>query len=258
MLKLGGQALLKLSRKNSGSQANNQGESGFTLIEVSIVIVLLVLLSTLAVSKLGALDILRVNSAIRQFTNTWEFLAGEALSRGKTYRLVIDLRNNAFLVRRELPLPDAAKNADRIATQRLDSERQRLEEKQLEEELSLEEEFAAEDERQLAPLEELYFEQIFSDPDTGVRLAIPLDFPSLGKRQNLPPAIRIRDVELIGKVQTEGLVNLRLSPSGAVDSAIVHFVSGESSGAQVFSALINPATLKVELYSGERHLSRAE
>lgn len=233
-------------------------EAGFTLIEVTIVLVLLVLLTTLASNRLGALDFLKVNSALRQFSNTWEFLAQESLSKGQTYRLVLDLRQNAFLVRRELPLPSAAKNVDRLQSQRLESERSRLEAKKLEETLSLEEEFAAEDERQLSPLDELYFEQIFSDPDTGVRLALPLDFPALGQKQLLPPVIKIRDVEIGGKVQTEGLVNLRLSPSGAVDSAIVHFINGEGSKAQVFSVSINPATLRVDIKQGEHSLSRTE
>ena len=105
-------------------------EDGITLVELIVVIVLLAVLGTLAVTRMGSLSVWQQDDDVRAFVNTWEFAFQEAFTRGETYRLNINIDNNSYSILREVPLErDEAKQVDYLENLRIDSQKKRLEEK---------------------------------------------------------------------------------------------------------------------------------
>lgn len=221
---------------------------GFTLVELVLVILLIALISTLAATRFESIQIWKLKGDIRKFVDTWEFLYNEALARGDAYRLVLNLDENSYYVRREVPQTDnTIRQVDYLENLRTKGERERRAKKKEEEErLSLEEEFAAEDERQNRPVETLFYEFIFADPGSSIRLAAPLEFPNLAKERKLIADVSFTDVTTrIGKVE-DGKAVIRFSPSGASEFAVVHLKANE----QEFTAVMNPASGEVTIHPG--------
>jgi type II secretory pathway pseudopilin PulG len=223
-------------------------EGGFTLIEIMVVTLLLVFMSGLAVSRFGGIDLFRYKSAVRHFINTWEFLRNQAVARGESYRLIIDLDRQSYTVRREVPLTGTQANTvDHLRGFRTTSELAERAKEDQEKLKSLEEEYKEEDAVQGDALENLFYRTIFRDPDQSVRLGIPLEFPSLKDEQRFPPGVAIRDVVVAGEEINTGLAAIRFSASGASEFAVVHFLAGEN----IQTAVINPATGRVDLHNGD-------
>lgn len=222
---------------------------GFTLVEVAIVIFLIAIMSTLAITRFGAIDSVRQKSSLRRFVNTWEFLHAQAKARGESYRLQIDLNLGTYTVRREVPVQGpAVQQVDRLRNFRTKSEQERLAKQDQERLLSLEEEYKEDDARQGDALENVFFQTVFRDPEQNFRLGIPIEFPSLQKEQALAPGVRFRDVTVAGEEVKEGIAAIRFSSTGASEFAVVHFLVEET----VMTAVVNPATGKVDLNTGDQ------
>lgn len=223
-------------------------EAGFTLIEVGVVIVLVLLMTVLAASRFGMTDGLRQNSELRHFVNTWEMVQQTASGKGDSYRLVLDLDRNLYYVKREMPVRESRRRkVDYVNRLRSDKERSRRAAKEAEErKSSVREQLDDELARQSGALDEQFYQMIFRDPNAEVELASPLEFPSLEDEQVLS-SIRIRDAFVSGREVEEGIAIIRLLGSGATEFAAVHLLVGE----KVFTAVINPATGRVKLTEGD-------
>jgi len=222
---------------------------GFTLVELVLAIVLIALISSFAAIRFESLFGWKAEGELRKFAETWQFLFNEAYGRGDSYRIVVNLDQNSYYVRREvIPRGLIVRQVDYLANFRTKSEKARRAKKEEEELLSIEEELAEEDLRQGGALDELFYETMFADPFSPKRLARPVEFPSLAEQRTLPPGLIFRSVTLHGERIESGQAFLRLSPRGSAEFAAVVLQAGE----QLYTVVINPATGKVSVQPGER------
>ncbi len=223
--------------------------AGFTLVELIVVVLIIGVISTLAVSRLESLTGWRQKSEVRAFTSLWEFLFAESLARRESYRLVLNLDDRTYYVRREVKLDrDAVRQVDYLKNLRTRSEKERRSKAAAEDTLSLEEEFSSEDERRNAPLELSYFNALFSDPHEEKRLAVPVEFPALAQTKAFPPGLRIRDLQTAGGNIAAGEVQFRFSPNANSEPVLIHF---EVDGGGIFSVIVSPAMGTAKIVSGD-------
>jgi len=218
-------------------------------VELAIVILIVGVLATVVTTRFEAITLFRKKGELRSFLNTWQFLLNEAASDGNSYRFIIDIDNNSYLVLQEIPLaPDAFQQVDLLKNLRLQSEKKRKQKIEDDSALTEGETFKLLDEQeQNRTLEELFALAAYSDPGMNVRLAIPTVYPSLGEEQFFTDAVMIRDVVIDGERFTEGRPALHFSPQGASAVTIVHFeVNGE-----VLSMILNPFSGEAKIQTGE-------
>lgn len=230
-----------------------RGQKGFTLVELVLVIALIVIISGIAVGRMGTLTSLRTSSDLRKFINTWEFLFNEAVSRNENYRLILDLDNQSYCVRREVPREgNTVEQVDYLSGLRLDSEKKRREESAAatgdDAGEELKEEFLREDECQGGALDVLFYQHIFGDSEGSVQLGTPLAFPSLAESVSIAENMRFSDVSTPRGKHDSGKAYVRFSARGASEFAVVHLaVKGA-----MFTAVMNPSTGAVKLIEGDK------
>lgn len=224
----------------------------FTLLEVVVVITLIVVIAAFSVGRTSSIMIWKQKGDIRRLVDTIELLANEAVIRKHSYLLILDLESNQYYVRREVQSAGSTK-VDYLKNLRLRSEQERLEKKEEEEALSLGEEFREEDLRQNEPLEKMFFEFVFHDPQAAHRLAVPTEFPELGTKRGFTDGLELTDVEVDKQKIDEGKVYLRFGPGGDGTFAVIHFLAND----EFFSVSLNPATGKVKTAQGELSFERA-
>ncbi len=229
--------------------ADVQAESrGFTLVELVVVVALIAVIGTLSVQRLGSILGWQHESEMRAFSATWQFLHNEGAARGEAYRLILNISEGSYHVLREVRLdPSESVQVDYLQNLRTKGEKERRSEKELSDLRSVEEEFEEEDRRQSGALDSLFYQTRFRDPDAGVRLSPPLEFPSLAEPKKLSAGLSFRDVIIEGEESNSGTAILRVSGS-ASQFAIVHLSAGE----QVFTIYNNPATSVVRVLGGDR------
>jgi prepilin-type N-terminal cleavage/methylation domain-containing protein len=74
------------------------GESGFTLIELSIVLLIVAILARFAVPQLRSLSSAELTAATRRISNATRYLYEEAALRGTVYSLNLDLDRQQYWV----------------------------------------------------------------------------------------------------------------------------------------------------------------
>lgn len=221
---------------------------GFTLIELVVVIVIIAIIGSFTVTRLDTVLHWKVNGNLREFADTWQFLANEALGRRERYRLVIQLDTNSYLVRREIKTDNTTvSKVDFLKKLRLKSEQERRAKKEEEQLLSLEKEFSEDDVLQNRPLDFLFYRFIFEDPEEDIRLAVPLEFPNLAQTKTLNSGLRFRDVKIGGEEIKTGEAVLRFSSRGGSPFALVHLETSSS----IYTALMNPVSGEVTLKAGD-------
>jgi prepilin-type N-terminal cleavage/methylation domain-containing protein len=226
--------------------AGENPECGFTLIELVMVVALIAVIGTLSVQRLDSILGWQHESELRKLTATWQFLHNESSARGEGYRLVLNLGENSYSVLREVPLdPGQSVTVDHLQNLRTRGEKERRANKEVEELRTLDEEFA-EDTRRSGSLDVLYYQTLFRDPNGSVRLAQPLEFPSLAEPQKLSDGLTIRDVVIGGERVESGQAQIRLS-SGKAQFALIHVTTEDQS----FTIFNNPATHTVSVKSGD-------
>ena len=77
-----------------------RGSGGFTLIELTIVIFVIAIISAIAVPRLRDLTTVELGAATRRISNTTRFLFEEAALRNDTFALNFDLDNQIYWVTR--------------------------------------------------------------------------------------------------------------------------------------------------------------
>ena len=233
------------------SDNDNKHNRGVTLVELAIVIVLVVVIASLSVGKIDFLVVAKQQGEIRKFLTTWELLFNESLARGVAYRLTLDLGTQSYSVRREVIVNDGtSKNVDYLENLRTRREKERRN-KELDGDnaYSLEQEFNKEDERQSLDLETLFYTSLFADPEGTLRLAQPIEFPSLGQDIKFGDGVIVRDVKTEYGTIKDGKAVLHFSPRGTSDFAVIHFLINDD---YVITALLNPWTGDAQIFTGDK------
>lgn len=204
-----------------------------------MVVAIIALIAGVVVSRVDSIMLWKQRGDLRTFMNTWQFLFNESLATGESYRLVIDLDNRTYYVRREVPVTETnIVQVDLLKNLRTKKEKERRARQEAENIGNLDDEFRAEDDRQNQRLELLFYEFAYADPEGNVRLSIPLEFPSLAEPKELSDGVSFRDVKIHGDRRFSGQVSIRFSPRGASDFAVVRFNVGNS----IFTGIMNPST----------------
>lgn len=83
-----------MTRTSTAGRLNNQ--SGFTLIELALVVVILGLMAGLCLPLLSNIEPDRLKSTARRLSGTVKYLYNEAVMSGTEYRLIFDLTDNSY------------------------------------------------------------------------------------------------------------------------------------------------------------------
>ena len=228
---------------------------GLTLIELVVVVVILGAIAAIGVQRIGPIIASRQKSEIREFGHIWEVLYQEALLRGEAYRLILNLDEHSYHVRREV-MPESETSIDFQTVDLLSNlrtkgeQKRRKEEEQDEESKSLQEEYEEDSLRQSGDLQELFYKSLFHDSEGNVRLALPTEFPSLGETRTFSNGLLFKEIITPNDSFNEGEVAIRFSPRGGSDFAVVYLVR-EDDGA-IFTVFLNPNTGQVKVEEGEK------
>jgi prepilin-type N-terminal cleavage/methylation domain-containing protein len=196
----------------------SQSESGFTLIELILVIVIVGLATGLLTVRLGAFDFWKEQTTLIKLKETIVLLNNQAVIDQAFYRLEFDLEENLFRVgvmREEDPNVGVVSGVN------------------------------------LAPLEQEESLLLSPSMPSGATMIPPPSIPSLAQPTKLPGRLRLEDVVTRrGKaVRGEGRGNpyLLFYPSGFSDFGVIHISTGEDSSVTILS---NPWTGLAEQYPG--------
>lgn len=225
-------------------------ESGLTLVELIVVVAIIAIMTSFLKTSTDALFGWKIKGELRRFMGTWEMLFREAGQRGVSYALIVNLDNQSYTVRREVPIErdfSGFQQVDNLQGFRLQSEKDREERKDVESNLTVEQEFQNEDKRQARPLEQIFFETMFSDPADSKRLTVPLEFPRLMDNTIFSQGLRFKDIKLGSEYFTRGEVMIRFSARGGSPFALVHYtVNGDP-----FTLVSDPVTGRLRSINGE-------
>lgn len=86
--------------------------SGFTLIELALVLLIIGVLVTLAAPSLSVLGEARIDSSARRLSALIGYLHDEAALRGRVYRMTLDLDASRYSIEMQLPYAEAEKADD--------------------------------------------------------------------------------------------------------------------------------------------------
>lgn len=185
---------LKSRRLNYIEYENNV--SGYTLIELGVVVVLLAIVSSFFISKFDLGNSWGNDSSIREFANKIEFLLQDASSRKVTYE--IEFFNDAsgyrvWQIAKKLPNQNVT--IDTLKNLRSKKSQQDAEEKNAQKALkNINEEYAIEEEFNQLPLDLQLYSQIFDDPTDASKRIPPLEYPSLLNGVVFPPGIKALNI----------------------------------------------------------------
>lgn len=190
--------------------------SGFTLLEVMVVVTIIAAVITLVVPRIGSRN-REIKASVRRFSVISKQLHLRAKATNATYRLAIDLKNGQNT--REEPQTFWVEVSDKPGPfetpEQLIAERKELEENPEEDEEG----------------------KIIPKVPGGFKLD-----PSIFKEQKeIAQGVFIRDVEIGSseKAFTEGIVYIHYSPQGLAEDAAIHFQMGEKS---FWTVSIHPLT----------------
>lgn len=234
-----------------------KNSSGFTLVELIVVIILVGLISSVAYTRVDSVLRFKQNETLRNFAGTWEFLYQHSIARGEAYRMIIDLEEETFQVLREIPLkPGEVKQVDYLSGLRTKGEKKRRKAKKLEEQMaSVEEQLKLEAERRNGPLEELYYQMLLSGPGGDVKLTPVPEFEEMAEPSILS-GIVFKDVKNSSKTITEDQAFIRFSPRGGIQHNLIHLTIEDAE--YDYTLYMNPTTGKVVIEDGYKNYDWAK
>jgi prepilin-type N-terminal cleavage/methylation domain-containing protein len=200
-------------------------QSGFTLIELVLVIVIVGLATGLLSVRLGAFDAWKEQTALRKLSETIVLLNSQAVIDQAFYRLEFDLNENLF----------------RVGIMREDDGVQEVV-----------------DGVNLPPLELEESRMLSPSIASGTTMIPPPSIPSLAQPVKLPGRLAFVDVVTRrGKAergQGRGNPYLLFYPNGFSDFGVIHISTGEDTSVTILS---NPWTGLAEVYPGYREFKWA-
>lgn len=242
---------MNLYQHHLNEQKPRVTDSGFTLIEMIMVILLLGVISGIAAVRLESVGMWKKKDDLRSFAATWETLFNEAVATQYGFQLVIDLEDQSYYGLQELPnrSDSSAVQVDYLENLRIKSQQERLEKEKLEKSKEeLETQLTKITEFENGALEQQYYAAVFADPFQAASTSPPLDFPSLAEKNYLTSGLRIKDVKVMNEKIEEGSAIIRFSPQGSSTFAVVHFELEE--GETNFTLIMNPSTGRVTTLPG--------
>jgi prepilin-type N-terminal cleavage/methylation domain-containing protein len=84
------------SARDGESPARGPREGGFTLIEISLVILIIAIVLSLAVPRLRSVSRSELSAQARRLSNTFRLLRSEAILNGQVYQLRYDLNRDRY------------------------------------------------------------------------------------------------------------------------------------------------------------------
>lgn len=199
-----------------------QKASGFTLIELVIVIGIIGITMALFLSRSNTAKHWAQENAIRKLSETIVFLYGQAVADQAYYRLEFDLQTSSYAIGIMKPEPSSDDRLQQIAA---DAGVLTLE-------------LAA-----------------FLSPSLGESQTIipPPDYPSLAKPVSLAPDILVQDVHTMRGQQSleagDNTAYILFSPRGFSEFAVIHL---RLTGDRPVTILVNPFTGLTEVYRDYR------
>jgi len=106
------QVFQKMARTRS--QTTNPGNSGFTLLELMVVLVLLSLAAALIVPRLPSTDAMELKSSARSVASLLRYLGERSIASKNSYRLHINISENSVKVTRKLASGDEVQPEDSL------------------------------------------------------------------------------------------------------------------------------------------------
>lgn len=220
---------------------------GFSLIELVFVIVLIAILSYLMVGRLDVVGGWRVKTSLRQFVRVWETIYADALAKQESYRLIVDLNNQSYYVRREIGAEQQTfEQVDRLSGFRSKTESARRTQREQENLKSVSDEYAEQDERNATDLETQYYSSFLGSIGQSTRLGIPLNFPDLGNSSAFADGLEIKGIKVRGRTENTGTHYIRVSRQSGAEFAVVHLTAND----QDFTVVNDPGTGKLSVLSG--------
>ena len=86
---------------NRGRSETRPGDRGFTLLEISLVILIISIVLSIAIPRLGDRSRSELRSHVNRLRTTFRFVRNEAILSGRTYRLNYDLDQHRYWVTSE-------------------------------------------------------------------------------------------------------------------------------------------------------------
>lgn len=156
-------------------------QSGYTLIELISVVILLAIVSSFFISKFNIVNSWGTDSAVRELTNKIEFLMQDATARNVNYKIEFFKDGSGYRVWQiAKKMPQDVTQVDLLKNLRSKKQQAREEEKNAASALqNVGEEFKKEAQINLLPLNVQFYLEVFDDPTDSERKIAPLEYPSL-------------------------------------------------------------------------------
>jgi type II secretion system protein H len=90
----------------TSTRATSRRQHGFTLIELSLVLLIMGILLTLAVPRIGLIGEARLDAAAEKLAATLSYIHDEAALRGRIYRIQFDLDRESWSVESQAPFAE--------------------------------------------------------------------------------------------------------------------------------------------------------
>ena len=181
--------------------------SGFTLIELMIVMLIIGALGGIVATRTNSFSYWQQEGFIRTLTETITFLHHQSVSDQSIYRLEFDLENNLY----------------KVGALKVEDEQEAV--------TSLTEDYGYLS-LELAALRNPGIQGIAS-------FIPPPSIPSLGVPVQIPMGLKIRDVRTMRGLETEGKPYVDFSPRGFSEFAVIHIILATN---EVITILVNPFT----------------
>lgn len=104
-----GKKAAKVKMPISRAGTSNSSNSGFTLIELSIILILLGVMLLFAVPKLGNREDISLRSTARELAGTIQSLFDESVLKKTSYQLVFEITENRYLIIEKNPDKESIK-----------------------------------------------------------------------------------------------------------------------------------------------------
>ncbi|HMO17382.1 MAG TPA: type II secretion system protein [Oligoflexia bacterium] len=197
-------------------------ESGFTLIELIAVVVLLAILSAFFVGRFTFSSGWSTDGALRELRSRLEFIIQDSVTRNINYQFEFDINSNSYRFWEILPPdPSVSQEVDTLSGLRTRKEKERRRNRSdIEAVFSIDNELRLKELNNSRPLDELFYQKIFNDPYAPGRRIPPLEYPSLFDIVTLPSEISFEratfDENEISRTINDGLIIITFSP-GVLD-----------------------------------------